>query len=119
MSLADSGSVDDGEGQYAHHADCRWSLSCSDPASHPQLTFSSFDMEINFDFVTIYDGADTMSSTPELVRLSGTANPSVQVASGTQMAVQMTSDYSVAGDGFHATFVCMSPPPPLLPPGKN
>eukprot|EP01051_Picozoa_sp_SAG22_P019857 SAG22_NODE_3801_length_1526_cov_1.814296_2_plen_292_part_00 len=96
--LTDRGAVDDGEGRYADGTDCRWSLRCSDRSRVPALTFSRFETESNFDFVTVYDGDDT--GAPQMARLSGVQLPPVQVATGPEMVVQMTSDGSVGRDGF-------------------
>ena len=113
LSLADSGALSDGANrqygwqQYGDNADCRWALSCSDPAAVPTLAFSSFKTEGGYDFVAIFDGPGTTA--PRLAMLSGVALPPVQVVTGPAMLVQLTTDGDIGNDGFEAAFVCQSP----------
>ena len=111
--LMDHGALDK-TGGYSSNHDCRWVLSCSNPAMRPLLTFSSFDLETGFDFVRLFEGQEP-SDTP-LFEFHGQDVP-LPTESPTQiMLVQLTSDSSVGGDGFAATFDCVfagsTPPPP-------
>jgi hypothetical protein len=44
--------------QYDNNQDCTWLLTCSDPSLAPQITFTDFHTEGDWDFVYIYDGED-------------------------------------------------------------
>jgi hypothetical protein len=121
--LVDRGEVDK-TGGYGHGHDCNWHLSCSDPAASPQLVFTSFSTEENFDYVTIYDG-DT-NDAPQIGRFHGEGLPGGDQglqSTGPNMLVRLTTDGSVTREGFLASFECtrtrLPPPPPnaCLPPG--
>eukprot|EP01046_Picozoa_sp_COSAG06_P084844 COSAG06_NODE_31608_length_518_cov_1.961814_1_plen_87_part_10 len=47
--------------RYDNNQDCSWLLTCSDPNLAPQVTFTDFHTEGNWDFVYVYDGADISS----------------------------------------------------------
>eukprot|EP01043_Picozoa_sp_COSAG02_P050464 COSAG02_NODE_5189_length_4555_cov_10.704668_2_plen_590_part_00 len=96
-------------GTYGNSATCRWYLSCSG-GSTVELSFSSFQMETNFDYVTVYDGDGT--SSPQLSRTSGSSAPSTQVSTGQDMLIRLTADGSVVRSGFTAQYTCQSPPSP-------
>jgi hypothetical protein len=99
-------------GTYGNSATCRWYLSCS--GSTVELSFSSFQMETNFDYVTVYDGDGT--SSPQLSRTSGSSAPSTQVSTGQDMLVRLTADGSTVRSGFTAQYTCQPPPSPPPPP---
>lgn len=91
---------------------------CSDGSSGPNvnLNFSSFSTESGFDFLTIYDGANT--SAPQINQYSGTANIGQVWSTGTCLTITFTSDGSVTGAGWAATIGCGTapqPPPPASP----
>eukprot|EP01052_Picozoa_sp_SAG31_P051808 SAG31_NODE_12481_length_938_cov_1.750894_1_plen_97_part_01 len=71
--LTDSGSIRRGRRDYEANADCRWELRCRTAGQHAELTFSSFQTEYNFDFVTVFDGETTRA--PQLAQLSGCGRP--------------------------------------------
>eukprot|EP01052_Picozoa_sp_SAG31_P040215 SAG31_NODE_5772_length_2334_cov_1.884116_1_plen_761_part_01 len=106
QSLIDTGLLSDGQGNYGNNADCRWFLSCSNPVARPLLTFSAFQTERVHDVVYVRDGVNT--SAPLLARLSGDELPRSQMASGSAMLVQLTTDSSVVKNGFEANFSCMN-----------
>jgi hypothetical protein len=82
--------VDQGEllasGGYTASKTCTWTLSCSNPALSPQLTFTQFATERSSDFLTIDDPS---------VELHGYALPPMQTALGNTMVVTFTSDASL------------------------
>lgn len=86
---------------------CTWTITC--PSGNPTLTFQSFQTEANFDYVDVYDGASTYSQ--QISHQSGSfanlRDTSVS-ATGGSMVVQFTSDYSVTGQGFDASWNCGS-----------
>eukprot|EP01045_Picozoa_sp_COSAG04_P023255 COSAG04_NODE_2736_length_3656_cov_2.037672_3_plen_718_part_00 len=105
------GSFTDGSGSsnYRNNKDCAWKLRCPS-GQNVRLSFSSFDTERNYDHLTLYDG-ETTSST-QLARLSGTGSPSSTTArltsTGRYMRVRFTTDGSVAGSGWSASWSCTS-----------
>lgn len=63
------------------------------------LTFSDFELESGYDFLTIYDGP--ADDSPVLAnRLSGSSLPSSVTSTGGSMLVQFISDGSVTRSGF-------------------
>lgn len=84
---------------------CHWTVTCNDGS--PTLEFQAFDTESDYDFVTLYDGPTARA--PQLVHLSGTMQTLPQTsaaATGSSMYVEFTSDDSVGGQGFDASWEC-------------
>merc|ERR1712167_70107 len=121
FDYTDSASIDSHDVEYDNNDICQWSMSCSDASQVPQLSFSSFQTESNFDFVYLFDGECALSdfsspvrgdglcgSTPYYERLTGTAaqsgaTPDQLYNFTTQTAVMILfSDVSGTRDGFDA-----------------
>eukprot|EP01052_Picozoa_sp_SAG31_P016026 SAG31_NODE_1046_length_10177_cov_13.677218_13_plen_820_part_00 len=101
-TMQDNGTID---GFYGDHAECWWTLTCSDPSAIARMTFLAFDVESDYDFVYIYDGDS--ADAPQLGEpLHGTDVPMPIEATGSALYVQLQSDDSVVGDGFTATLTC-------------
>jgi len=90
-------------------------LTPSDNTKKLQLNFSQLDLETSYDYLYIYDGANT--SAPLLATLNGTTLPSAitaENASG-QLTIRWTTDISNIGawDGFLASItsvaICTTP----------
>merc|ERR1711974_210329 len=88
---------DFGCGGYGNDISVSWTLYASDYNS-VQLEFDSFNTEQGFDFVYVYDGADSHASL--LGVYSGTAIPRNLLSAGNVMFVLFTSDSSTNGSGF-------------------
>ena len=99
---------------YTHNADCQWRLTCPG-GSTVELQFDSFDVENNWDYVYVFD-ASTVDASAQLGRYTGTSLPPTSVSTGNSMTVQLTSDGSVAREGFSASYSCVAAPPPPPPP---
>jgi cubilin len=102
-----SGSFDDGSGpgaDYDINLLCGWLIDL-DPSSVGTitLTFSSFELENNYDFLTVYDGAD--ATAPVLAQYTGSALPPTLVVSGSQVYVEFESDFIVTAEGFELSWV--------------
>lgn len=72
------------------------------------LTFTQFDVEDHFDFLTIYDGASTNSplvGTYTGLNLPNNGNPIL--LSGTNCLLVFTSDFTITGAGFAMNFDCI------------
>ena len=106
------GNISDGPGNYDNGEDCTWVLVAEDGVSPISLTFTSFETESGYDFVTIYscETANCSSMTEHLVaRLDGFVSLStVYTSSTTVMKVHFTSDGSVTRPGFAATWATAS-----------
>jgi hypothetical protein len=100
-TLFGSGTFQKNQGYDDGH-DCNWLLMCPEGES-PTVAFSEFQLEANWDFVTLYDG-DTAAAA-QVARCSG---GSCDGGSGSaqNMLVRMTSDGSVTQDGFVGSFSC-------------
>jgi hypothetical protein len=99
----DSAEINFGDG-YQDGVQCSWTLVCTS-GGHPTLSFESIQTEANFDYVNVYDGTDlVMSESGD----TGIIQP-VQ-GSGTVIELEFTSDGSVQGPGFVASFSCGAEP---------
>ena len=67
------------------------------------LSFSSFNTEMNYDKVLVYDGS-TLRGT-----FSGVSIPQPIVSSGPSLRIQFSADDSVQADGFVATLTLRGP----------
>ena len=67
--MVDEGEVSDGDGPYEAGARCRWTLICQELGFTPELSFASFDLESDFDYVYINDGS--LEDGPRIYALSG------------------------------------------------
>ncbi len=75
-----------------------------------KLTFSSFDLETDFDFLYIYDGNSTASTSLKAGGYTGTALPDPIQSSATDgsLTLRFFSDTYVVGAGFVANIECIS-----------
>tara|TARA_Y100000310_G_scaffold338458_1_gene428164 strand:- start:911 stop:4000 length:3090 start_codon:yes stop_codon:yes gene_type:complete len=71
------------------------------------ISFESFDLETNFDYLKIYNGATSASSL--LATLTGTSLPSdyTSTAPGGELTFVFTSDGSITRAGWKATLSCI------------
>ncbi|MCH8905003.1 MAG: T9SS type A sorting domain-containing protein, partial [Bacteroidetes bacterium] len=98
-----TGTISEGSGanDYANNSSCMWLLQPIG-ATSINLSFTSFDTEQNFDWVVVYDGADTTASI--LGSFSGTTLPSSISSTGGSMLVWFLSDESFVQGGFSANY---------------
>ena len=79
-------------------------MRCSDTARAPQLSFSSFHTEANWDYLYLFDDSGGLN----YVALHGSSVPDPFVAApGSTAYAQYESDGSINRDGFSATFECV------------
>lgn len=71
-----------------------------------ELTFNFFDLEENYDYLYIYDGANT--SAPLMYTLTGTTPPSVITSTGKDITLKFVSDSSVDHPGWEISLACYS-----------
>ena len=100
---ASSGSFSDGSGvnKYSNNSNCSWLIQPTS-ASSITLSFSSFDTELNYDGVIVYDGANSSASV--LGQFTGTTIPSSVTSSGGSMYVVFLSDEALRSNGWNASY---------------
>ena len=74
------------------------------------LSFSSFHLEKDYDFLWVYDGGDVFA--PKLGRWN-TRNPGTVVSTGNKMCVEFRSDCRTTDLGWKATWKAAAPEPPF------
>ncbi len=97
------GSFTDGSGtnNYGNNANCKWLIQPTG-ATTVSLSFSSFDTELNYDGIIVYDGADT--SSPRLGVYTGTTLPPMLTSTGGSMLVWFLSDEAIRSSGWAASY---------------
>ncbi|CAI8306142.1 MAG: Bacillolysin [Flavobacteriaceae bacterium] len=103
-----SGSFTDGSGSnlYANNSDCSWLIQPPN-ASSISLSFSSFDTELNYDGVIVYDGANNTSAI--LGQYSGVTIPPNISSSGGSMYLEFLSDVALRYNGWSANYNSIAP----------
>ena len=98
-----SGSFTDGSGSnlYANNSNCSWLIQPPN-ASSISLSFSSFDTELNYDGVIVYDGANNTSAI--LGQYSGVTIPPSISSSGGSMYLEFLSDVALMSNGWSANY---------------
>ncbi|XP_009289590.2 membrane frizzled-related protein isoform X1 [Danio rerio] len=91
---------------YPHQQMCTWQISVED-GQVIRLSFQNFSLEAQdvckFDYVEVYDGAETA-----LGRYCGSALPPDLTSSGPVLTVVFVADEGVADSGFYASFQAIS-----------
>ncbi len=107
----DARTFTDGSGadDYENNLDLFWLIKPIG-ATRVTLSFSSFDTEANYDFVTVYDGP-TISS-PILGKFSGNSIPPTVKSTQGSMLVEFTSDWSYTAAGWKASYTSNANPSP-------
>jgi hypothetical protein len=102
----DSGSID---GDYASGESSVLTINPEIAGNLVQVTFTSFDVEGGWDFLTIYDGNST--SAPLIGSYSGIDAPGsiLSTAVDGSLTFEFTSDASFALSGWEATVSCVDP----------
>jgi len=105
LSGAASGTISDGTSDYSNNANCVWLIAADDVNILISLSFSSFNTESGWDYVTVNSCVTSSCSSVDLVaRLSGSSvNSGTTYTSSTgYLQLVFTSDSSVTGSGFVA-----------------
>lgn len=103
-------------GDYSNNENITITIQPATLGDNVSVSFTSFDIENNFDFLKIYDGPTT--SSPLLANLTGTSIPSDYTASGAggELTFNFASDGLTAQAGWQASLSCVTPA--LAPPNK-
>ena len=114
VTLTSSGvSISDGPGQYSNSQSCTWVIT---GAGRITVQFTEFSTEAGYDYVKLYDGASTSSTS--LGSFSGTTVPAPVTSTSGSLTVTFTSDSSSVNNGFVANLVPAVTLPPMPPPPK-
>ena len=101
-------------GGYTNNVSRTLTFTPSDNTKKLKLTFSHLDLETSYDYLYVYDGANTSATL--LATLNGTTTPADITATNSsgQLTLLWTSDVSNVGawGGFLATVTSVSPPVP-------
>lgn len=84
-------------------------------ADQVMLNFSSFNLELNWDYLYIYDGPSTTSPQFPGSPYTGTTSPGSIASSTGSVTLRFTSDGATVSTGFKATYQCIidSTPQPV------
>ncbi len=98
-----SGSFADGSSanSYANNTNCSWLIQPTNVSSIT-LSFPTFNTELNYDGVIVYDGPNNTS--PILGQFSGSSIPASLTSTGGSMYVEFLSDPSVRAPGWSANY---------------
>lgn len=90
-----------GSADYQDNADCSWLIQPAG-ANQVTLTFNSFDTELNYDSVKVYDGVN--ANAPLLLEWTGNTIPSAVTSTTGAMFVRFVSDGSQTDAGWEASY---------------
>lgn len=103
---AQSGTFSDGSASnnYANNTNCSWLIQPANAISI-SLSFPTFNTQLNYDGVIVYDGAN--NTAPVLGQFSGTSLPNTVISTGGSMYVEFLSDPSNRAQGWTANYNAM------------
>lgn len=107
-----SGSSYDSGGAGNNYADDERTLTLIQPSGATSITlnFTSFDTELNWDYLFIYDGATTAA--PLIGQFTGTTGPGTITSNGGALLLEFRSDCNTTSTGWAANWTSNSIPPP-------
>ena len=94
-------------GNYSVNANGYTTLYPESAGAQLSITFTTFNLETNWDYVYVYDGNSTAA--PLLGTFTGTASPGnfISTASDGSLTIRLTSDGSIQYGGFSAEISCL------------
>jgi hypothetical protein len=104
------------DGGTADDESCAWLISCRERNQVATVTIERFSTEQDYDFVNLYDSADTSNQVASLTGSLRDLSQVTYVSSSTDMLIQFTSDASIGAEGFVLNYNCARPPPSPPPP---
>lgn len=96
---------------YYNYEDYTWTIAPPN-ATSIDVSFSSFNVELNYDYLYIYDGPTTAS--PLIGTYTGTNSPGTFSTNTGAITFRFTSDLSTVAPGFLATYSCVTDATPPL-----
>ena len=110
VHLQDSGTIDFAGG-YGEHLNCQWQITCTNRAQRVRVSFSTFHLQENRDFVFAYVGTHAGHSNEIGAARTGLQRPVPVISTQDTLLLAFTSQQaSMAGvvhDGFVAQFQCL------------
>lgn len=104
-----SGTLYDAGGSAANYGDdvrqCQ--LIAPAGATSVSLTFSSFDLEANYDYLLVYNGANNQA--PLIGKYSGTTNPGTLTGTTGKLYMELRTDCATTRPGFAASWTSTIP----------
>lgn len=102
-----------GAANYTDNQD-RTTTFCSSAGNCMRATFTAFNIENGWDFLTIYDGPNT--SSPLIGNYTGAVSPGTVTSTTGCLTFRFTSDYTGLAAGWSANLSCVAcPAPPAAP----
>ncbi len=98
-SIMDSG----GAGNYSNSENWTYTVAPTNAAT-VSITFNSFGLEANYDYVYVYNGPTTAS--PLIGTYTGTTTPGTLNSTGGALTLKFTSDGATVSWGFTANWAC-------------
>uniref|UniRef100_A0A8C4QEE5 CUB and Sushi multiple domains 3 n=1 Tax=Eptatretus burgeri TaxID=7764 RepID=A0A8C4QEE5_EPTBU len=95
--------------QYDSDTHCVWTISAENHNQVIQISFEQFELERDFDTLTIGNGADAGDATSIITTLSGTNIPDLVVSVASDMWLELHTDESINSMGFKLTYQEISP----------
>lgn len=106
-----TGTLTDTGGSSGNYLDDQRTFQLIQPAGATSITlnFTSFNLEANWDYLYVYDGATNTS--PLIGTYTGTTLPSTITSSGGSLLVEFRSDCATTAPGYVATWTSNAVPP--------
>ena len=108
-----SGTFTDGSGNYANNENYVMTFCSNVPGECVRVSFSAFELEDGFDFLTVYNGSNT--GAPVLGTYTGTTIPGMLTSTTGCLTFEFTSDNSQRRPGFEAILSCVPCPGSACP----
>lgn len=90
-------------GNYANNENYKFTVT-SPNGEHIKAQFLAFNLELNYDYVYIYDGPSTAS--PLIGQYSGTTIPPLATSTGNSMTFRFTTDGATVASGYQLRWYC-------------
>ncbi|MES2394941.1 MAG: N-acetylmuramoyl-L-alanine amidase [Bacteroidota bacterium] len=107
-----AGNSYDSGGAGNNYSDDERTLTLIQPSGATSITlnFTSFNTELNWDYLFIYDGATTAA--PLIGKYSGTTGPGTVTSNGGSLLLEFRSDCNTTSTGWAASWTSNAVPPP-------
>ena len=105
VSFTDTGGT---SGNYTNMQSWVRTMTPYNPGLKLRVTFSSFNLELNYDYLYIYNGPDEFTADLTSGGLTGTTNPGVfnSTSGDGSLTFKFYSDQGVVASGWNATITC-------------
>jgi spore germination protein YaaH len=97
---------------YNNNEDYTWTIQPPN-ATSIDINFTLFNVELDYDYLYVYDGPNTSSPQIAGSPFTGTSSPGQFTTTSGAVTFRFTSDISTVGPGFLATYACSTQSPPV------